>query len=552
MISAWLAAVSYAGKTWVFAQLVALINTLIERLRTEVAERQAAERELADALNQREEARTRCGYQVAYAREAAAEAAQLRRGVADVIGMLRAPRAEKADEEALPGLCDTALAELLKVEASDGARMLEELAASEARGEERSQEFCDLYDNIGEALDSGLDECPVAAAKRVRAELLALLAADDASATITVQRDRARASEEKLRGWIEAHAASLDDDALEDQAREARVFLDSVDAQGELLLQELDDARSRTNDAEIALSGVLAREATAIGDALHFAVTLDGLEDNELVYLDNSKTRPLVARVLKTAGVTPKCGETPVVVAPSPVAPAVVTCANCDSPTDRMYALTDDVAAPACGACAEACAAGAAGCTDHCGIPDGVTIETSAPPWPQPGVDPANACLVCGAKGWESWLNLEGKKNAAGMADTTRVVICHAHLLGPLAASSADIRALVVVRRPQIIDAALRACLSTGPKRWFTMAIAVRDTGIKNAATAELDAAELRIGATWDAAGKLCSLAAAPADIATSAPTNWAAAVDARREEFIAAPVVEPPWTPRSVNGGAL
>lgn len=63
------------------------------------------------------------------------------------------------------------------------------------------------------------------------------------------------------------------------------------------------------------------------------------------------------------------------------------------------------------------------------------------------------------------------------------------------------------VLREDRIDAALRECLSTGPKRWFQIGVALTSalTG-DGVSKDEWDAAEKRIGATWDAAGKLCSL----------------------------------------------
>jgi hypothetical protein len=73
--------------------------------------------------------------------------------------------------------------------------------------------------------------------------------------------------------------------------------------------------------------------------------------------------------------------------------------------------------------------------------------------------------------------------------------------------------------RAVAIDAALRACLSTGPKRWFTISLALTAAITPTPTTVEWDAAEKRIGSTWDARGKFCSLP----DVALPAVLNTAA-----------------------------
>jgi 8-oxo-dGTP diphosphatase len=254
MISAYLAALKLAESSWVFAQLVAYIHTLLSSVRV-------ATGKLAAAVRERDEAVTRAAYQKACAREAAAESAALVRGVEAV--------AAKAWHADAPFVAQ-AFVDLVAVDDSHGRRLLAELTEAEERlavvterAERSAGDHVKLWDDVGDALDAGLHESVVDAATRVKAELTALLSADDADATITVQRDRARASEEALRRGVEELATTFDIAQMGDQADELRDVLDRCGGAASLLLEELDDCRQRTNDAEIALAGVLAELAAA-------------------------------------------------------------------------------------------------------------------------------------------------------------------------------------------------------------------------------------------------------------------------------------------------
>ena len=80
-----------------------------------------------------------------------------------------------------------------------------------------------------------------------------------------------------------------------------------------------------------------------------------------------------------------------------------------------------------------------------------------------------------------------------------------AEMLPMRIASIGELAAAALVRA-NVIDGALRACLGTGPKLWFQLTKAVTNVVGGSTNADEFDAALRRIGATWDAAGKLCSL----------------------------------------------
>ncbi len=83
--------------------------------------------------------------------------------------------------------------------------------------------------------------------------LVELEMADDADATLTVQRNRARASEEALRAGVEREMGKMEYNEETDGIRDGlQHVLDSVDAQGTFLVEELDALKEEVAKLDLA------------------------------------------------------------------------------------------------------------------------------------------------------------------------------------------------------------------------------------------------------------------------------------------------------------